>query len=353
MVKTHVDFLIIGQGIAGTHLAAMLMAEGLSILVVDNGNPNAASRVNLGLMNPITGRKLKLAWKVEQVFPFAEQWYHALEQQLQHSLFFPKNLIRFFVDEKQSRLWEEKKDLPEYRRYIAEPQNWHAYQPYIHAPFGAVEITGAALVNVNSVLDAVRRRLRETGAFLETNFSPEDITLTHDGVIWKTIFAKAVIFCEGFRGVSNPFFSWIPFSPVKGEAIDVEIPELPAEKILHRGIFIRPLSEQRFRVGSTHLHRDYVEIPTPAGIEQLQTKLKDFIRKPFHLLGTLAGIRPATRDARPVLGRHPEHPQLVIFNGLGSKGVSMSPYCARMLTDHLLRNQPIDPELDVRRFWQK
>ncbi len=353
MDRREVDFMIVGQGLAGSQLAAMLRRENRSVLVVDNGNPSAASRVNLGLMNPVTGRKLKLAWNVDQVFPFAEEWYRSLEQELGIPLFEKKNLIRFFIDEKQKRVWEEKKDRPEFQPYLAEPQQWEAYLPYVHAPLGGVEITGAALVNVEGLLARWREILLREGALVEATLNPEDIELKNGRVVWQDVSAEKIIFCEGFRAVSNPFFSWLPFSPVKGEAIVVHIPDLPAEKVLHRGIFVRPEGGGQFRVGATHLHRDFVEIPTEAGIEQLKSKLSDFIRRPFEIRRTMVGIRPTTSDTRPVIGLHPEHPEVGIFNGLGSKGVSMSPYATRALVDFVLRGRPIDPELDVRRFWQK
>ncbi|MDQ7051356.1 MAG: FAD-dependent oxidoreductase [candidate division KSB1 bacterium] len=177
MERREVDFMIVGQGLAGSQLAAMLRREGRSVLVVDNGNPAAASRVNLGVMNPVTGRKLKLAWKVDQVFPFAEEWYRSLERELSVPLFEKKNLIRFFIDEKQKRVWEEKRDRPEFQPYLAEPQQWEAYLPFVHAPLGGIEITGAALVNVEGLLSRWRQILRQEGALIEATLNLETLNL--------------------------------------------------------------------------------------------------------------------------------------------------------------------------------
>ena len=52
-----IDFLIVGQGLAGTLLAAELEGRGQSIQVVDNNYPRAASKVAAGIMNPVTGRR--------------------------------------------------------------------------------------------------------------------------------------------------------------------------------------------------------------------------------------------------------------------------------------------------------
>jgi glycine/D-amino acid oxidase-like deaminating enzyme len=54
------------------------------------------------------------------------------------------------------------------------------------------------------------------------------------------------------------------------------------------------------------------------------------------------------------MGRHPEFPSLVVFNGLGTKGVLQSPYHARLLRNWLdgqLDELPL--ELSSNRFLEK
>jgi ascorbate-specific PTS system EIIC-type component UlaA len=40
-----------------------------------------------------------------------------------------------------------------------------------------------------------------------------------------------------------------------------------------------------------------------------------------------------------------------IFNGFGSKGVSLSPYFAKQWTDEILTNSSVHPEASIRRFY--
>jgi hypothetical protein len=47
---------------------------------------------------------------------------------------------------------------------------------------------------------------------------------------------------------------------------------------------------------------------------------------------------------------HPQHPQIGIFNGMGTKGCSLAPFFAKELADHLIYNQPITIDADVKRF---
>jgi glycine/D-amino acid oxidase-like deaminating enzyme len=42
---------------------------------------------------------------------------------------------------------------------------------------------------------------------------------------------------------------------------------------------------------------------------------------------------------------HPQHKNLGIFNGLGSKGISLAPYWANHLVEHILEKKPLDSEV--------
>jgi hypothetical protein len=62
----------------------------------------------------------------------------------------------------------------------------------------------------------------------------------------------------------------------------------------------------------------------------------------YTLTGAQAGIRPSVRDRRPLIGIHPEFPNVSIFNGLGTKGVTLAPFFAKELVEHLDLRQRIE-----------
>jgi glycine/D-amino acid oxidase-like deaminating enzyme len=64
----------------------------------------------------------------------------------------------------------------------------------------------------------------------------------------------------------------------------------------------------------------------------------------------LAGLRPSTKDARPILGEHQEATGIFIFNGLGSKGTSLAPLLTLQFLNYLLEGTPFDSETDLSRF---
>ena len=63
------------------------------------------------------------------------------------------------------------------------------------------------------------------------------------------------------------------------------------------------------------------------------------------------GIRPATRDRKPFLGKHPTEESVYIFNGFGAKGVSLIPYFSELMVEHLLNGNAIDSEVGIARYF--
>jgi glycine/D-amino acid oxidase-like deaminating enzyme len=64
----------------------------------------------------------------------------------------------------------------------------------------------------------------------------------------------------------------------------------------------------------------------------------------------IAGIRPATKDRRPFIGIHPQYKTLAIFNGLGTKGVSIAPYYSGQFADCLISQKELDQDVNINRY---
>ena len=103
-----VDFLIVGQGIAGTVLSYTLLKQGCSVLVLDREEENSSSKVAAGICNPITGKKQLKTWNADKLFPFLYNFYRDLEKELKVQFFFPKKVYRTFKDITSQNLWAER-----------------------------------------------------------------------------------------------------------------------------------------------------------------------------------------------------------------------------------------------------
>lgn len=205
------------------------------------------------------------------------------------------------------------------------------------APHGAFEMAPAGRLDVPAYLDASRSVFAADGGFLTADLDPgRDVVPEPDGVRLPGlgIRAKAVVFCQGFAGRSNPWFPDLPWNPAGGEVLTLRIPGLAEGRVVHRGVWLAPAGDGLFLAGSTYDRDDLTPTPTARGRDEILTKLRTFLRLPFDVVEHRAGVRPIVAGLRPVCGAHPAHPRLAYLNGLGSKGVLTAPtvtgkLCAR------------------------
>mgnify|MGYP000091249533 CR=1 FL=1 len=86
-----VDFLIVGQGLAGTILSFFIEKSGKSFIVIDEMPEISSSKVAAGIFNPITGRRNVKTWMADELFPFAEKTYTEIEKLLGEYIYHKKN----------------------------------------------------------------------------------------------------------------------------------------------------------------------------------------------------------------------------------------------------------------------
>ena len=106
------DFIIVGQGLAGSVLAYSLMQENQKVLVVDEEAASSSSRVAAGLCNPVVFKRLTKSWMIDEVLPFAKTFYQNQEALLNDEFYFDVPLYKLFVDEKEQEFWKQKSNEP-------------------------------------------------------------------------------------------------------------------------------------------------------------------------------------------------------------------------------------------------
>jgi glycine/D-amino acid oxidase-like deaminating enzyme len=73
---------------------------------------------------------------------------------------------------------------------------------------------------------------------------------------------------------------------------------------------------------------------------------------PFEVIHHGAGVRPSAKYRRPFIGFHPAHPNIGIFNGMGTKGISLAPYFAEHFADHIAEGKALMAEVDVKQWFK-
>lgn len=342
------DYLIIGQGIAGTFLSWNLLRNGKSVIVIDENNPATASRVASGIINPVTGRRLVRTWMIEELLPFAAQAYEDIRQDLGMQVCKQTDIVNFHATEQMSNAWHER--ISEGEEYLHEARNIQEYARYFTTTYGVGITSPGLLIDLQALLPAWRKELKRENALLEGFFNIEDCLITPTEVQYKDIKAKKLILCNGIQGFDNNYFKKLPYAFSKGEMLIARIQGLPADSIFKQGITIVPLHDDYFWIGSSFEWEFEHANPTKAFREKTEAILSDWLKLPYKIIDHKAAIRPASLERRPFVGLHPHHPSVGILNGMGTKGCSLAPYFSHQFVANLLHDKPINPLADIHRF---
>lgn len=349
------DFVVVGQGIAGSCLALELADRGARVEIVDDGWESAACLVAAGVINPITGKRLVRSWRSSVAHPRAREFYRSLEGRFGRKFFHGRKILQLCKSPEEAELWRARAEDPEYAGFISGPLAPGSFGG-LNDAFGSRFVGRSAWVEPPAVMSAFRDWFLSRGMLRTEKFDFSRLDMrarSYGGLKFKKI-----IFCEGWRARDNPYFSWLPGRPAKGEILELKSPEPLPEHIIHRGIWIMKTGGGSFRMGSTWEREKLDCSPTDAAAEELLGALPGvFGRKiAVEVAGRAAGIRPCTATTRPHLGAHPSDGAVLSFNGFGSKGFALSPYFARHFADWIFGESALDPEADlsrhVKKFWR-
>ncbi|MGB3850140.1 MAG: FAD-dependent oxidoreductase [Tunicatimonas sp.] len=347
-----VDFLVVGQGLAGSLLSHHLLEQGCSVVVLNTQQHRpSASRAAAGLYNPITGRKLVKTWRADDLFPYLESCYAELQQRLGANFFHPTPIYRPLATAEDQNAWAVQADAPEFAQFVEQVHLQSHYGNLVHDERGGLLLRRCGYVDVPELLRAYRTFLTDQGRYEELVFDFDQLEIGANQVSYRGLTARRVIFCEGATARHNPYFSWLPFRPVKGEMLSIRT-ETQLPVIMNRGVFVIPRGNHCW-AGSTYDHHDLSDTTTDRARATLLQKLDQLLLTPYEVLDQWAGVRPATRDRLPLIGMHPRHEPLGIFGGFGSKGVSLAPYFARHFVHCLLKNEPVDEAVTILRYYPK
>jgi glycine/D-amino acid oxidase-like deaminating enzyme len=344
-----VDYLIIGQGLCGTWLNWYLTKEHRSFIVIDKNDPMTPSKVSAGIINPVTGRRMVRVWMAEHVLSFAHEAYNEIGNFLDIAAISQKNIIDFFPNAHQRQVFLER--IEEGEEYLNSYPEQNQFNSIFNYDLGCGEIRHSYIAHVETLLPAWRQFLKREGRLREEGFGFENLIIKEQSVQYGDIIAEKIIFCDGLSSFENPFFNQLPFAPNKGEALIVEVPDLPDQYIYKKGFLLAPLqTPNTFWFGSNYQWSFPHTKPTNEFYEQAERHLQAWLKIPFKILGHKSALRPATLERRPFVGLHPQQKHIGILNGMGTKGCSLAPYFARRLVNHLLYENEIAPEADIKRF---
>ena len=342
------DYIIVGSGLASIMFAEQLRLHNKSFIVISNRSQQA-SVVASGLYNPVVLKRFTATWNAATHLESALPKYIELEQLLGLKLDYVLPIHRVFNSIKEQNNWFLACDKPILTNFL-NPEIIPNTNSAVKAPFGfgAVNFTGR--IDTQLLIEAYREFLLKRNQYIEETFEYKDLIENPEGVVYQSLKAKHIVFTEGFGIHKNPYFKYLPLEGTKGELITIHAPTLKLESILKSSIFVIPMGEDRYLVGSTYEWTDKTNDPTQKAKTELLEKLERLIDCEFEVVNQRAGIRPTVVDRRPLVGQHPNHKNMYVLNGLGTRGVLVAPSMAKALYNSIEKNTSLSKEIDINRF---
>lgn len=343
-----VDYFVVGLGLAGIAFCEQLRKANKSFLVFDN-NSQQSSKVAAGMYNPVILKRFTEVWMADEQLELASPYYKELERLLNVKLDYKLKLYRRFASIEEQNTWFTASDKPKLEPYLSTKlvANTH---PYIDAPFNLGEVYEAGRVDTSTLISNYKTYLDSHSQLITDGFNYDDLQIDTNNLHYQNNEAEHIVFCEGFGLKHNPFFNNLPLGGTKGEVLTIKVTDLKIDYALKSSVFIMPNGDDSYYVGATYNRFDKTNSPTEAGKTELLSKLKTFLNAPSELVNHKAGIRPTVNDRRPLVGTHREFKNLHVLNGLGSRGVMISPYAAQQLFNYIEKKQALNPEITINRF---
>jgi hypothetical protein len=345
------QFIIVGRGLAATCLMHQFYKQDISFIVIGNNQLSLSSRVAAGIWNPVVFKRLTSSWMAKDLIFKLEAFYSNCEKILDKKFVNYRELIKPFTEEQEKVLWQKKSqneliDFLDNEIYSANEQHQNFK---IINQYGKVKKAGS--LDVPSFIDATDTYFKNK--IINETFDYDQLSIQQNEIKYKEIVSKNIIFCEGYLVKNNPYFNWIPLVPAKGETITIKTDGIKLKNfIFNRDGFIVDIENSTYKVGATYEWQKLNDDISEEGLKTLKQKLDKMIESPYQIISHEAGVRPSSKDRRPIIGPHPKFKNLFVFNGLGSKGVMLAPYFSENFVLFYLEKEKLNTEVNIQRFYK-
>ncbi len=371
------DFLIIGAGSAGCCMAYFLNKEGKSVALVDReGIAGGASGAAGAFLSPLPGQKNIYNSLVNDALNFSLDFYKALLAEAVDA----KGVLRVtndnFAQDKlaQNNIKYDYFDTQKLKNISDDFMNIDGYFYKNAAVIEPVQIC---------------KKLTEESDFYKKDI--KELSFKDGFYIVDEIKAKNIILAQGV-GKSLVEIPYMKISPIFGLRIDVKTTtKIPFN--IHKSISISTNKQDgTVSVGATHERHDSTKMECISTCEkcafyensdqsQVQTLLKqadELIKlKDLEIVKIYKGARATIQSYFPVIGKAVDYegslekypsikngtkipqeslkyyPNLYVINALGSRGFVFGPYLAKILTQNILHNEPIQKDIATQKLFYK
>jgi D-amino-acid dehydrogenase len=350
--------VVVGGGVVGASAAYRLVRRGIGTTLISRGDEGQATAAGAGIIAP--GITLRTDTVLEPLLIAAANYYPEFIRQLEDDgesntgYDTPGELFVAMNHEEEAQLpWIMK--LAEERRARGVPgigdirrldgEQAVGVFPPLADTRGAIWVSGTSRVDGRLLRDALWRAIRARGGtVIEGNARPvrEGDRVVRVEVNSQTIASDAIILAGGAWSSSfgQDIGLSVPVYPQRGQIIHLSLPGVdtshwPVVTGFHSH-YMLAFPPNRVVVGATREHTSGYDYRATAG--GVHAVLSEALRvAPGLAAATLAeiriGMRPASPDGRPMLGRVSKLSNVFLATGNGPSGLQLGPYCGAAVAD--------------------
>lgn len=229
------------------------------------------------------------------------------------------------------------------RNKVLIDEDYKEYPPNMHIPGKSIFLPEIAQVRVSRLLKALRASLLELGVtiFEDTEISRleinngrcKSVTTGSKKYNVDSFIISAGAWSERILGTNN---SEIKIKPVMGQMLCVKFPSQELETmVLDGGHYFIPRKDGHVLIGSTMEDVGFARNTT----QDARNDLMDWACTLWPGIADAkfvkhwSGLRPATDNGKPYLGKLKDHENVYINAGHFRKGILQAPICARNIAD--------------------
>ena len=370
------DVIVIGGGIVGASAAYRLARSGARVTLVDRADAGQATAAGAGILSPGTSFHPPAAF-----FPLAFRavaYYDTLlaalaEDGESETGFEVVGLLHVATTEAEAVSLPVLLRLIEERRASGAPRigavqmltgdEARALFPALGACLGAIHTSDAARVDGRLLRDAMRRGATRHGARIVTGSaeaireSGGGVEVTLNGATLTTLTASAAILAggawSGMLAETLGVGARLPVFPQRGQILHLRLSGRETARwpivVGFHSHYILTFPQDRVVAGATRESDAGFDARMTAG--GVREALDEALRvAPGLANATLdevrVGLRPASPDGLPLLGRIPGCERVYVATGHGASGLQLGPYSGALVADLALSQSSV-PVLGV------
>jgi glycine oxidase len=339
--------VVLGAGVIGLSTARALARSGARVTVLDSGVPGGqSSRAAAGVAIP----SVRLL-DDEPMLTFTRSAREVLDEDLQSlpdhgALRRGHGILRVMTDPRaRDALVEKAKDSPEWLGTWLDAAALVAREPALEGSplLGAFHTEAGFMVDTEAYLNALLADVARLGVTLRLGTAAQGIREDATGVTVQTssdeVRGEQLAVCAGAWAGHLPGLAPLPVRPVRGQMISVFHPGIRLTHIVSGPTYLAPWRFGEVVVGATEEEAGFACHVTPLGLVHLSATLAKLAPKLREAVfrTAWAGLRSASPDGRPLIGRWPGSARTFVATAHGGQGILTGALSGRMLAEWLQR----------------